>query len=255
MKITLLGTSHGDPTPTRFQSSTLIEVGERRYLIDAGEPVDALLIRRGLKASQLSAVFITHVHIDHTGGLPVILEQARKFRWQFPNNRLTVCLPDEKAVAPLRAWCAANRIHDIGSCGEETVNAYAPGIIYDDGALRVTAYRNRHFPPTGEQRSYSLLVEADGKRVLFTGDLSTTYADFPIEAVGERCDLLISELVHYPLENGVEMLRNLPIRQVIYQHLDDCWDTPEGREKFAAAIAKLPFPAGIGRDGETVLSD
>ena len=44
MRITTLGTSHGDPTATSFQSSILLETGGGFYLFDAGEPVSALLI-------------------------------------------------------------------------------------------------------------------------------------------------------------------------------------------------------------------
>ena len=79
MKITNFGTSHGDPTLEHFCSSTLLETQGRYYLIDAGEPANALLVRNGLCASRVSAVFITHMHIDHTGSLPVICEQAKKY--------------------------------------------------------------------------------------------------------------------------------------------------------------------------------
>lgn len=39
MKITFLGTGHGVPSPDRHCSATLVEVGGKRYLIDAGAPV------------------------------------------------------------------------------------------------------------------------------------------------------------------------------------------------------------------------
>ena len=66
MKIITLGTSHGDPTVTRFNSSTLFQIGTADYLVDAGAPVNALLIRRNIPLSALRAVFITHQHEDHT---------------------------------------------------------------------------------------------------------------------------------------------------------------------------------------------
>lgn len=45
MKIKTLGTSHDDPTKTRFNSSNLVEESGNYYIIDAGVPVDALLVR------------------------------------------------------------------------------------------------------------------------------------------------------------------------------------------------------------------
>ena len=47
MKFVTLGTSHGDPTRERFNTSTLLDAEECGILFDAGAPVNALLIRRG----------------------------------------------------------------------------------------------------------------------------------------------------------------------------------------------------------------
>ena len=55
-----LGTSHGDPSLTRFCSSTLYSLGGTKILLDAGEPVSALLIRNGVRPADLDAVFLTH---------------------------------------------------------------------------------------------------------------------------------------------------------------------------------------------------
>ena len=68
MKITTLGTSHGDATYCRFNSSTLYESAGNLYLIDCGEPADALLIRANKETWKLKAIFITHMHVDHMKG-------------------------------------------------------------------------------------------------------------------------------------------------------------------------------------------
>ena len=49
--ILFLGTSHGDPTLTRFCSSALYRFNDTAILVDAGEPVTALLVRSGFKSS------------------------------------------------------------------------------------------------------------------------------------------------------------------------------------------------------------
>ncbi|MDD3154994.1 MAG: MBL fold metallo-hydrolase [Victivallaceae bacterium] len=68
MKIILFGTGHGDPTLTRNQSFALLVTRGRYYLIDCGEPANTTLVRNHLCASELSGVFITHMHGDHVGG-------------------------------------------------------------------------------------------------------------------------------------------------------------------------------------------
>ena len=62
MQITTLGTSHGDHTYCRFNSSTLFETGGRSYLVDSGEPVNGLMIRAGKPFAALRAVVVTHMH-------------------------------------------------------------------------------------------------------------------------------------------------------------------------------------------------
>ena len=58
-RIITLGTSHGDPTWCRFNSSTLLQVCGKSYLIDAGAPVNALMIRQGCRQQELCAFFPT----------------------------------------------------------------------------------------------------------------------------------------------------------------------------------------------------
>lgn len=248
MKITTLGTSHGDPTMTRYQTSTLVETRGRCYLIDAGEPANAHLVRRGLSASRLSAVFITHMHIDHTGSLPVLIEQSTKYRHRYPDNHLSVQLPENEAVEPLLGWVRAN-------CGRTkfedlTVECYRDHGGYDDGFLRMTPFPTRHVPPRadGSPRSHSLLVEAEGKRVLFTGDLSSDFSDFPVSAA-DGCDAVFAELTHYPLEKAVPVLQTVHPKRLVFYHVHNPYQTPEGEEKVRRLCSILSYPSEIAYDG------
>jgi ribonuclease Z len=86
MRITLLGTGGPRPDATRQGPATLIEAARSSLLFDAGRGVATQLVRAGVRVEHLNAVFITHHHYDHIGGLGDLIMAA----W---NNGRTEPLP------------------------------------------------------------------------------------------------------------------------------------------------------------------
>ncbi|MCH8497453.1 MAG: ribonuclease Z [Marinobacter sp.] len=78
MHITFLGTSAGTPTKARNVSALALQYGKPRawYLVDCGEGTQHRLLMTRHSLLQLQAIFITHVHGDHTFGLPGVLASA-----------------------------------------------------------------------------------------------------------------------------------------------------------------------------------
>lgn len=70
MTVRWLGTSSGLPTRDRGLSALYVEVGGRAILLDCGEGTQNTLMREGLSLSAIDAVCVTHIHGDHTFGLP-----------------------------------------------------------------------------------------------------------------------------------------------------------------------------------------
>ena len=65
MRIRLLGT--GTPTPSlkRMSSGYLVEVGSRKILFDCGPGAYHRLLETGVKPTQITDIFFTHLHYDH----------------------------------------------------------------------------------------------------------------------------------------------------------------------------------------------
>ena len=139
MRITFLGTSAGLPDPDRHCSSTLIEVGERVYIVDAGAPMVDCLRAQGLfmekeRAERITAVFATHSHSDHTVGLLHLLDACT---WFYRTASFDVILP-EKELGEKFAECIEimERLpfpRDLIRFREASA-----GTVYDDGILRAT---------------------------------------------------------------------------------------------------------------------
>lgn len=244
-KIITLGTSHGDPTATRFNVSTLLlaPTGEG-YLVDAGEPALALLMRSGFALSRLKAVIVTHMHEDHFGGVPSLLK--------FQTKRLSAgChtaffFPEEAAVDGMRRFMAL----DHRPLSEEVVSlhAYGPGWCYSDGELCLKAIPTDHFSNQGlDFPSYAFLGMLGSKRVLLTGDLSRDFHDFPR---GIDADLAFCELTHYDLQQALPILSEQRFGKLCFTHVGNEWQRPDAEARLAKMTHGLPYPCTIAQDGD-----
>jgi ribonuclease BN (tRNA processing enzyme) len=202
MTVTLLGTAGGPiGHPERSGIATLVSVGSRRYLVDAGAGVVRQLARAGIPETQVPVVFLTHLHDDHTVGLPALMS----FAWTQQAGRMELIGPPgtrrwfDAVIGLLSINAAIRRDENPRKPPLDAVfsaREIAAGMIYSDDAVKVSALQNTHYRARdgapGDSRSYSLKFQAAGRTVVLTGDTGPSDA---LAEFAQGADLLVSEMV------------------------------------------------------------
>ncbi len=142
MQITFLGTSSGVPTRSRNVSSVALRLPQRAelWLFDCGEGTQHQIMRSDLKISQLTRIFITHMHGDHIFGLMGLLATCGLAG---NAHRIDIYGPP-KLDEYLRACSRYSQTHLSYSLQVHTIQ---PGIVYEDEEFIVSCERLEHRVP------------------------------------------------------------------------------------------------------------
>lgn len=245
MKLTFFGTAPGVPQPDRYCTSMMLETGGSVYLIDAGAPVTDLLLRRGMLPTDVRAVFATHIHSDHTDGIYRLADLVNGF---YKTHEMDIYIPDREFIdltVRMLELCAG---HPNTKFDGERVRFHEidPSAAYDDGNLRLSYFPTGHIDKP--YHSYAFLAEAEGKKILFGGDLSKHLrdADIPAPAFDGNVDLFVCEYAHIRGEDIAPYLPRITAKTVCFNHIPTA-------EKFAEVEAmngKYAFRACAPRDGD-----
>ena len=245
MKLVFLGCGHGTATPEFASTSTLLEAGNRHYLIDAADGTAHKLITRGLEPAQISAVMITHMHLDHTAGLPEVIRLGMKSRKNYPEINPRYLLADVAAAECLRTWIDIN-----GYKGAENLDFAAVSDGYSDEVLKMHTVKTCHLMPRSD-KSFSLIVRAENKKIFFSGDLTADFSDFSIEEA-DGSDLAVVELTHYPIAKAIPFLEKIRVGKLVFNHRGGLYQREEGIAATLEACAGLSYPVVLGKDGMEV---
>jgi ribonuclease BN (tRNA processing enzyme) len=202
-RVVLLGTGTPNADPARSGPATAIVVDDRAYLFDAGPGV----VRRAAQAARdhgipalaptgLQRVFLTHLHSDHTIGLPDVLlspwvlDRVEGLEvWGPPGTR-------EMMDGIQRAWRADIDIRlngleprDANPDGwRATAHDVGPGLVYEDDLVRIHAIQVVH---GSFEQPLGYRIEGPDRTIVISGDAA------PSESIIEACsgcDVLVHEV-------------------------------------------------------------
>jgi ribonuclease BN (tRNA processing enzyme) len=194
--VVLLGTGGPRPDPATSGPATAIVVGRRVFLFDAGPGVERRLSAAGLPIDGVSAVFVTHLHSDHTLGLPDLIftswVMGRRLPLQMYGPRGLRAMTDHI----IAAWSEDVAIrtngleHETPGGYRVAVHEISPGVVYDSGDVKVTAIPVLH----GDwKEAYGYRIDTPDRSIVISGDTRPSPA---LAAAARGVDVLIHEV--YP---------------------------------------------------------
>lgn len=199
-KLVLLGTGTPNACPNASGPASAVVVGDKAYLVDFGPGV----VRQASKAyyngidalrpDLLTVAFCTHLHTDHTVGLPDLIFTS----WVL-ERREPLKLFGPKGLADMtrlvtQAYSADIdfRIHGFEKANEtgyktQVTEIESPGIIYQDDRVTVEAFPVSH----GTLTCYGYKFVTDDRTIVISGDTC------PLDIVAEKAkgaDILLHEV-------------------------------------------------------------
>ncbi|TPW29743.1 MBL fold metallo-hydrolase [Martelella alba] len=207
-RIILLGTGGGPVAQSgRSGISTLLIVNGTSYLVDAGLGTDRQLASAGFDVADLSAIFITHQHLDHTASIPSLI-MTDWFAKANQDNPVPLVLYGPPATQllledSLHMLATSERIFragipmlkpDTGMFAAHDIDH--DGLVYRDANITVTAAENTHFlnsseGPAGRDISFSYRFDTPYGAIVFTGDTGKSDA---VTALAKGAAVLVSEV-------------------------------------------------------------
>ncbi len=233
MKITVVGSSHGIPEPNRKCTCFMAEIGEKIYFVDMGTSGMYPLIDRGLNPNNVQAVFITHKHGDHTDGL---IHFVDLLTWYYTSANPQIFLPNLNIAEAIDTWLYATLAAPKREINYKKIES---GEIFNDSVLKVTAIDTMHCP-----NSHAFLLESEGKRVLFCGDLKKPEIDFP--NIHEPIDLIFCEGAHFPVTDYIPILENIDVKRVVINHYSPLFT--KSAIELKNALKKRNLPVTLATD-------
>ena len=203
-QVVMLGTGTPIPTPDRSGPGVAIVVDNVPYIVDFGPGIIRQAAAasaeyggpiKGLNVENIGRAFLTHLHHDHSSGLPDLVFTS----WTHGRESAFELYGPEgienMAANVLEAWEEDNRyrLYGLEPATSEgwKINPHTvkEGVTYQDERVKVEAFKGRH---GSWPNAYGYRFTSADKVIVVSGD---TALDANIERYAKNADILIHEVM------------------------------------------------------------
>jgi len=171
---------------------TLVEAGSERLLFDAGRGCAIRLAQVRVPWGELTHVFLTHLHADHTFALPDLYDMGWVLGRVDPLDVHGPAGTGEMLTAMIRAIDPdiASRLRSVPTRKPPAYRAteIQPGVVYEHGGMKVTAFDVPH----SISPAFGYRIDVNSRSIVLSGD--TRYSETLIRNA-QGVDVLVHEVV------------------------------------------------------------
>jgi ribonuclease BN (tRNA processing enzyme) len=184
-ELVALGTGDAFGDGGRFQACLLLRDGEFSTLIDCGATSLVALRQAGVDPSTIDAVLLSHFHLDHFGGVPLLVLDG-----QFKHRAKPLVVAGPAGIERRLARLMEDAYPGSSSTRQRFALTYQELVVESVstvGPLRITALPVLHTPGS---EALGFRVAVGGRVLAYSGDTAWTDALVPL---GRSADLFICE--------------------------------------------------------------
>jgi ribonuclease BN (tRNA processing enzyme) len=249
-RLVLLGTRGGPGVDlTRSETASAVVVDGVPYVVDCGYGTMRALVAAGLGYMPVDAIFLSHLHDDHTADLAALLAHQWTGSKRSPTHVYgphATAATVAGAIAIFRANVEIRSVDEGRDAppeelffGHDFAVGAEPVRIYADDRVIVTAATNTHFPERAaalmQHRSLGYRFETSERSICFSGD--TAYSANVVR-LARGADVFVCEVMaHDVYELNMERARAAAAggnEENIWRHIAETHSTPSDVGRMAA---------------------
>lgn len=205
MKLILLGTASGIPTPGKNHSAILLSSYKANLLLDCGESAARSMAEKQIPPDYLDFIAISHFHPDHICGIFMVLQlfhianRKKKLLLYLPENEtefiktldMFYLFPGKLPyILKIKNLSLLDRDYDFIKTA------------VTDHLIPYKDFVTRHKMPN-KLKSFAFIINGDNRNVLYTSDLSNVR---DLKEHIKEVDLIIIDALHPDADQIVEVI-------------------------------------------------